>query len=220
MRNWSGSLSGILVSRLDQALMVPLCSSTAQLGLYAVAVSISELPLVVNQAVRDVTFAAESQGPDADRLARATRLSTALTGAAAAAVGVLSVLFLTTLFGHDFAGAVVVTLVLLVAVVGGNPGSVAGMGLSARGRPGLRSLSLSLALVVDVVALVLLVPVLGAMGAALATLVANCTCAALNLYWLRRVFGLPVGSFLGLRRSDLTGATALVRRRMIRSAAR
>jgi O-antigen/teichoic acid export membrane protein len=219
LRNWSGSLSGILVSRLDQSLMVPL-SNPFQLGIYAVSVSISELPLVFNNAVRDVIFAAESERPDQDRLAQAARLSTALTAVAALGVGLLSVVFLVPLFGRDFSGAVGVTAVLLLAVVGGNPGSVAGMGLSARGRPGLRSLSLSLALIVDLVALVLLVPPLGAMGAAIATLLANCSSAALNLLWLRRCFRIPMRSFLSFRRSDLDGLVAVVRRRLNRSTAR
>lgn len=202
MRNWSGSLSGVLVSRLDQALMVPL-SSPFQLGLYAVSVGISELPLVFNSAVRDVTFASESGRPDAERLAVAARLSTAVTAVSAVGVGLLSAVFMVPLFGPDFRSAVPVTLVLLVAVVGGNPGSVAGIGLSARGRPGLRSLSLTLALGLDLVLLLLLVPPLGAMGAALATLGANCSTAALNLVWLRRFYGLPIRDFLGLRRADL-----------------
>lgn len=201
LRNWSGSLSGILVSRVDQSLMVPLASSF-QLGLYAVAVSLSELPLVFNNAVRDVTFAAESERADGERIAMAARISTAMTAFAAVVVGVLSAVFMTVLFGEDFRSAVGVVAVLLVAVVAGNPGSIAGMGLSARGRPGLRSLSLSIGLVIDLVALVALAPLWGAMGAAVATLLANASCAVLNLLWLRRSFGIPMRSFLGWRTTD------------------
>ena len=51
---------------------------------------------------------------------------------------------------------VVVTLILIMAIVLGNPGSVAGAGLSARGRPGLRSLSLGIAAAANVVAIVVL----------------------------------------------------------------
>lgn len=213
LRNWSGSLSGILVSRVDQSLMVPL-SNPFELGVYAVSVSISELPLVFNNAVRDVIFAVESERSDGTRLAAAARISTTLTAVAGLAVGGLAAVFMTQLFGSDFRSAVGVTAVLLLAVVGGNPGSIAGMGLSARGRPGLRSLSLTIGLVVDLAVLVLLAPHLGAMGAAIATLFANCSCAVFNLYWLRRCHGIPMRSFMGLRSSDVEAIVSIVRSAM------
>jgi Na+-driven multidrug efflux pump len=58
------------------------------------------------------------------------------------------------------------------------------------------------------------------MGAAIATLLANCSSAALNLLWLRRCFGIPMRSFLSFRRSDIDGLVAVVRRRLNRSTAR
>jgi O-antigen/teichoic acid export membrane protein len=199
---WVGSITGILVSRLDQVLMVPL-SSTYELGLYAVAVSVSELPLIINSAVRDVMFSSDSAKNDSARLAAATRISTALTTAAGIGVGALSVAFLPILFGSDFKGAVLPTVILIAAVIAGNPGSISGVGLTARGRPGLRSLALFIALIVNVVAVLILVPRMGATGAAIATLAGNSTAAASNLLFFKAYFGQPPSSFLGLERQDL-----------------
>ena len=44
LRVWVSSISGILLLRLDQAIMTPL-SSEYQLGLYAVAATIADIPL-------------------------------------------------------------------------------------------------------------------------------------------------------------------------------
>jgi O-antigen/teichoic acid export membrane protein len=198
---WAGSLTGILLSRLSQTLMVPLASSH-ELGIYAVAVSVSEVVLVFNSAVRDVMFSVESAGNNDKRLSSATRISTALTVVSAIGVGAASIWGIPFLFGVDFADAVPVTLILLVGIVLGNPGSVAGAGLSARGRPGLRSVSLAIALVFNVVTLVILVPVLGAVGAALATVVGNVVSGGLVLVWLRVVFQIPIGNSLGFRLDD------------------
>ena len=202
VRVWVGSLSGMLLSRIDQVLMTPL-AGTYQLGLYVVAVSVSELPLIINQAVRDVTFVTDAAESVDARLSSSARISTLLCGLAALLLGVSMLWWLPFLFGEDFRDALPVAGVLLAAVVLGTPGSIGGSGLSARGRPGLRSVSLTIACLVNIGLLVLLAPTLGAMGAALATLAGNLISSNLNLLFLARVFGINPLAFYGVRRTDL-----------------
>ncbi|MET1033929.1 MAG: oligosaccharide flippase family protein [Arthrobacter sp.] len=199
---WPGLVVGIALSRADQLLIVPL-SDTEQLGIYAVAVTIADAALVLNAAVRDVVFAAESARNDDARLQRAARLSTAATLLGAVALLAASAWSVPFLFGPGFAPAVPVTALLLLGVVLGNPGSVAGAGLNARGRPGLRSLSLVLALAANLVLLLLLVPALGAVGAALAKVAGNIVAGNTNLLWLRLFHGQRIRDYVGLRRGDL-----------------
>ena len=201
-RVWIGSISGILLSRLDQTLMTPLTGSR-QLGLYVVAVTVSELPLIINGSVRDVTFATDAAGSKDDRLAASARISFALCTLLGLGLGVTMVWWIPLLFGQQFDGSVPVAAILLLAVVLGTPGSIGGTGLSSRGRPGLRSLSLVVACLVNLGLLILLVPRLGAVGAAAATLVGNIMSSNLNLIFLSRVFKVPVRHFYGIRRGDL-----------------
>jgi O-antigen/teichoic acid export membrane protein len=203
MRLWVGSLSGVLLSRLDQVLLTPL-AGTYQLGLYVVAVNVSELPLIINQAVRDVTFVTDAADSVDERLSSSARISTALCMLAGLFLGITMLWWLPFLFGKDFRGSIPVATVLLAAVVLGTPGAIAGSGLSARGRPGLRSVSLTIACVVNIALLALLAPVLGAMGAALATLAGNLISSNLNLVFLYRRYGISPLNFYGLRRSDVT----------------
>jgi O-antigen/teichoic acid export membrane protein len=197
-----GSLSGILLSRLDQTLMTPL-AGTYELGLYVVAVSISELPLIVNSAVRDVTFVSDATRSEDERLGASARISTFISLLIGAIIGVSMIWLLPFLFGRAFVGALPVMAVLLAAVVLGTPGSIAGAGLSGRGRPGLRSASLIVACIVNIALLVVLSPAFGAMGAAWATLAGNLIASNLNLVFLRKVFGIPASRFYGIRRGDL-----------------
>jgi len=211
VRVWVGSLSGMLLSRIDQVLMTPL-AGTYQLGLYVVAVSVSELPLIINQAVRDVTFVTDAAESVDARLSSSARISTLLCGLAALLLGVSMLWWLPFLFGEDFRDALPVAGVLLAAVVLGTPGSIGGSGLSARGRPGLRSVSLTIACLVNIGLLVLLAPTLGAMGAALATLAGNLISSNLNLLFLARVFGINPLAFYGVRRTDLATLARYLRR--------
>ena len=212
-RVWFGALAGVLLSRIDQLLVTPL-SSVTELGVYVVAVAIAELVLVFNNAVRDVYFAEESRAPDMLRIARAARVSTLVTLVLALVVGAMSLWGIPVLFGSDFSSAIIPTWILLVAIVLGNPGSLAGAGLSAYGRPHLRSWSLLIALIANVVAVVVLVPPFGAVGAALATAIGNVIAAGLNLVWVRRVSAdVTALQFIAIRREDLTSVLHLVTRR-------
>lgn len=216
LRIWVGAISGFLLLRLDQTLMTPL-AGVYELGLYVVAVAVSEVPLIVNGAIRDVTFSSESSTYDAKRVARASRVSTLATTIIAAIIASTLWMWLPPLFGPEFSGAIPVALVLLAAVVLGNPGSVAGAGLSARGHPGLRSVALTAACLVNVILMIVLVPQLGAVGAALATLVGNVMASNLNIAFLRVVGGGKFADFYKFSTSDVAIVVATLKRKTSRS---
>lgn len=201
-RVWFGAMAGVLLMRLDQVLLVPLSSAT-ELGLYVVAVTISELPLVVNSAVREVVFASDARSSENTRLTRAARLSFLVCALIALFLGSTAAWWLPMLFGDEFAPALPVLLVLLVAVCLGIPGSVAGAGLSGRGRPHLRSWALVVACVVNVTLFLVLAPALGALGAALATLAANLFSSNLNIIQFCRRFDVRFWDFYAVTTSDI-----------------
>ncbi|PEF35963.1 teichoic acid transporter, partial [Bacillus sp. AFS094228] len=79
----------------------------------------------------------------------------------------------------------------------------AGAGLSARGRPGLRSWGMVIGAAANTAVLFVTVPTLGAMGAALSTLVGNIVAGTMNIVWLRTHFGMGIRGFYGLRPRDI-----------------
>lgn len=198
LRLWVGGLSGVVLTRISQVLMVPLATSY-DLGLYVVAVSLAEVPLVVNSAVREVIFSSESAESADERVGLASRLSTGATICIALVIGLTQGYWLEPLFGEGFAEAANILLVLLAATVLGNPGSVAGAALSGRGRPGLRSISLFVAATVNLLLVITLVPAMGAIGAAWATMVGNLIASNMNIIFLKTKFNLSPLLFYGFR---------------------
>lgn len=207
---WLGSLSGVVLSRIDQALMIKLTTLSEQ-GLYAVAVTIGEVPSVISNAVRNVVFSMDSsESGDAEnkdrvdaRLATTARLTTFITLLVSLPVALTLPFWIGPVFGRDFENAVEMTWVLLAAAVVGSAGSVAGGGLSGRGNPGLRSLGMAIAAVLNLTVLLVLTPVIGAMGAALSTLVGSAVAGNLNILFLHTKHKIPLLLFYGLRKSDL-----------------
>lgn len=210
LRIWIGYISGILLMRVDQVLLIPLAGAEA-LGIYAVAVAVSEVTLIVNSAIRDVTFTDQSAALDYARVVRSARLSFLATGLIAAVFALALPYAIPALFGDDFADAVAVTSLLLLAVTVGTPGSLAGAGLAAIGRPGLRSVSLTIAAGAGVVALLILAPKWGAIGAAWATLVGNLVSSNLCIIWWCRLTRTPFVSFYLIRATDVLALLNIVR---------
>ena len=201
-RTWIGAISGVLLLRLDQTVMTPLAGAY-ELGLYAVAATIADVPLIINSAVRDVTFSADAAESTDARLGASARISFTASGLLGLFTGVTMIWWLPLLFGREFAPALPSAALLIAASVLGTPGSIAGAGLAARGHPGLRSASLAAAALISVFALLILVPRYGAVGGALATLLGALVASNGNIIFLWKLHGVSPRIFYGFRRSDL-----------------
>jgi O-antigen/teichoic acid export membrane protein len=201
-RVWIGSLSGILLSRLDQILLNPL-AGPKELGLYVVAVNISDVTLIVMTTVTSIMFTSDARDRDDAVLAKTSRLTFLVMIVASLGIGLTLPLWVEPFFGAGFQGSLPAATIMLATYALTAPGVVAGTALGARGHPGSRSAALLIAVVVNCVAVVLLAPVLGALGTALATLLGNGTAAALNLYFLHKKLGVDVRHFHSVHPGEL-----------------
>src|SRR4051812_10200179 len=101
LTTWVGTVGGVLVMRLDQVLLTPL-AGPKELGYYAVAVSVAEVPLLGLLAVRDVIFSASTDRDDPHLVARATR-ATVLLAVPLCLLGILlAPVLLPPVFGAGF----------------------------------------------------------------------------------------------------------------------
>ncbi len=204
-RVWLGSVASMLLSRAAPLLMTPL-SSVEDLGLYSVATTISDLPLIVALAIQGALFGVNSKARDADQITGTSRLTllVALVGVVVMA-GTLP-FWISPLFGREFAPALVPTLMLLASALVCIPGLMAATGLSAWGRPGLRSLGLTVTLVANVATFVLLVPRFGVYGACWTSLVSNVVMSGFMIIACRKVLQVRATSFVLVRGSDVRRA--------------
>jgi O-antigen/teichoic acid export membrane protein len=174
VRAWLGGLAHLLNARVDQ-LLLGLLASQAALGTYAVAVNGSEvlfyLPSAVATALLPVVAGSgTSAGVEQTlRVFRAVMLITTIAVVVAAALGPF---LLPVVFGHAYAGSVEPFLWLLPSAFGFAASAVFSNALLASGAPARSSLGPVTALVVGVSLDLVLIPSLGATGAAIAASVA------------------------------------------------
>jgi O-antigen/teichoic acid export membrane protein len=199
---WLGSVASMLLSRMAQILIAPL-SSIEDLGLYSVATTISDLPLIVALAIAGALFGVNSATRDAAKMALTTRLTLLVSVVGCAFLAVTTPWWIGPLFGREFTAALMPTLMLLLSAVLCVPGLMAATAIGAWGKPGARSVGLAVTLVVNVAALVLLVPATGVIGACWASLAGNVVMTAYMVVVASRVVGLPVRAFLVIRSDDI-----------------
>lgn len=213
-RTAPGTMLSVLSTRIDQILLAPIAGVSA-LGLYAVAVSLAEIPLQGTNAVRDVIFATSSSRDEPLLVARAVRVVTLIALPVSLVAAGLTPFVLPLLFGADFEEAVPLAQILLLSLTPQVTGSLFIVGLLGIGRPGLRSWVQLATNAVQLVLLLVLIHTHGELGAALAVLIARLVTTVTFAVTFARGAGIPVHTCFVPRRSDLrdvAGAAKVLRR--------
>jgi len=210
------TFGSVLVLRLDQTLMTPL-TSPEQLGFYAVAVSLAELPFALALAARDVvtTVAADTHDPGYSAMVSRRAL---LIVVPLSLVGVaLAPFAIPLLFGDPFRPAVPMTQILFVGTFASTISVILSGGLLSTGRPALPAIVMTAGAVLTVPALFLLVPRWGGVGAAVATTTTYVVVGVLTAVIFARVARLPLRQCWFPDRADvdavMVGARRLTSRR-------
>jgi O-antigen/teichoic acid export membrane protein len=204
-----GVLTAISAARLDQIIGLPLIGAQ-ELGYYAVAVSVAEIPMVIATAARTVLMGrpATSDPRAATRVARVAVLASVLACGVLAGTAGLAV---PLVFGRAFAPAIGPTVILCAATVLYTCMVIFGAVLLAHGRAGWSSTALVTGCAAGIGLLVLLAP-RGAVGAAIASLCGYGVSAAVAARAVRGVAGVVSLRMLTVPyREDLDSLAAEVR---------
>jgi len=209
-RVWFGAVASMLLARASQLLMAPL-SSVEDLGLFSVATTVADLPLIVAMAIAGALHGVNSRSTDPDQVTTTARVTLLVGFVGCLLFGATVPFWIRPLFGAEFGPATLPTLLLLLSAVICIPGLMAATGIAAWGRPGRRSVGLVITLVVNVVVFVVLVPPLGVIGGCLTSIASNVVMTTYMVLVAARVLGQPVSEFLVPRSSDLVLAGREVR---------
>jgi O-antigen/teichoic acid export membrane protein len=199
LRTHLHGVSTLLNERLDQ-LMISLLLAPASLGLYVIAVTLTSATSLVGSSVAFVALPEVAQLRERDQQLAATRRYLRITVALAVLVTVPLVVLAPRLielfFGSAFAPVGNVCRILLAAGVLLSVSRALAALLTALNRPLDAGLAESCGLVVTAVALGVLLPAFGLMGAAVASLIAYTVTLGWMVRRTARVLDTPVASLL------------------------
>ena len=195
LRDYAGEISDFTTLRLDQMMMGGMASNVA-MGLYVMAVRLSEITTFIAGALADALMpevAGSRKGDDPEALlARTLRLTLYANVIMLVPLWLAAPLMLRILFGQSFVPATGAFRWLLVAAVVWSAGAIVIRGLQGFGHPGLTTLARFVSAIVTAITLLILLPRMGITGAAISSLAGYIVLLAVSLAALvyRRKFGL------------------------------
>jgi O-antigen/teichoic acid export membrane protein len=184
-----GVLAATSSARLDQVVGLPLLGAR-ELGFYAVAVSVAELPTVVATAARTVLMGAAPGDEERASALRAARTAVLVAALGCALLAASAGLLVPWFFGAAFAPAVLPTVILCAATVVYTCGQVFGALLLVHDQAARSSAALVAGSLTGVLLLVALAR-WGAVGAALASLIGYAVAAGAAAWSVRRLAAVP-----------------------------
>jgi O-antigen/teichoic acid export membrane protein len=179
--------------RLDVFLLGLLTSDPAEVGLYAVAVAIAERLWYLSSAVAQVLFPriASLEGYDQKRnqLTMLIARHVLWLGIIAGIVGyVLADWGILLVYGPDYAETPIAFRWLLPGIVLTGMAKVLGNDIGGRGRPEVNSYQSAIAIVVNVICNIILIPTYGFVGAAMATTISYTVWTLIKVWYFSRTF--------------------------------
>jgi O-antigen/teichoic acid export membrane protein len=198
------NLIQLLNYRLDSFLVLAFVDK-AGVGLYAVAVSLSEGMWFIANSVSVVLLTNLTAGDDENAarmtplVCRNTLFVTALAALAAAAVAPF---LIPAVFGEDFEGSVLPFVLLLPGTAALAGTKVLAAYVFSRGKPLINAQIAFVTLAITIVADVVLIPPFEVAGAAAASTIAYCCSLALSALAYRRLSGASIAEALLPRFSD------------------
>ena len=198
---WVGDTADLANTRLDQLLMITLVAPR-ELGLYVVAANIGTFAWIITAGISPPLLARISAG-EVELAPRALRTIIVVLTVFTLLVAAATPLLLALVFGSEFADAAPAAWVLLAAGLPFAGSEILKQTLIGVGRPGLPAIGQAVALLITVVGLLLLLPSMGILGAAIVSLVAYTVNFLILLFATVRTCGMTTTELLVPTRADI-----------------
>ncbi|SCL52938.1 Membrane protein involved in the export of O-antigen and teichoic acid [Micromonospora citrea] len=212
-----GVLAAVSSARLGQIIGLPLIGAR-ELGYYAVAVSVAEIPMVMATAARSMLMGRQASG-DVRAATQVARLAVLASGVACSVLALIAGFAVPLVFGTAFTPAVAPTIILCAATVLYACMTIYSAALLAHNRPAWSSTALVTGSLAGVVALLVLAR-FGAVGAAVASFIGYAVTMIITALGVGRVpelrslrmLTVPYDDDLRLIRNRVATITARLRR--------
>ncbi len=206
LRVYPASLTGFFLYRVDVYLIAfLLVAPSVPLGYYSMAVGLAEMVFFFPNAVSNLFFPHVAGAPreESDRqVAMVSRVTLLVTGAVALALIPAAAVMIWVVL-PDFGPALPALIVLLPGVVALSLAKVVGAFVVGIGRPEIDSYVSVAALIVNIIANLILIPVLGIVGASAASLISYSLTSLLLTLAASRFSMTSVADFWVPRASDV-----------------
>lgn len=190
----------------------------AAAGVYVIAVQLCEKLWMLSHAVSAVLFPrlselGSNEGKRVQLTSITSRLVFGVSALGAMTLAIIAYPFITVLFGWEYRDAYMPLLILLPGVVAISSSRVIANDIAARGRPELNMYMAFVALVANLTADVLLIPILGITGAALAATLSYSLDLLMKICIYKMITKASLSSLVIIRSNDLKELLSAVKKK-------
>lgn len=207
LRSYFGIVTEFAVLRLD-LITLAIFAPSAIIGLYSVAVALAEITATLASSVADTLMPEVAAAKNPKQSALLVGKSLRLMGYAHFLVliplWIAAPYILQVVYGESFVAATATLRILLLASIVWSAGLTVISGLNGFGHPGLSTIARMASTVTTVIALVVLLPRWGIIGAAVASLLGYSTLFLVALFCFLRQEHINLWDFLRPRRADIS----------------
>lgn len=175
----------------------------AEVGVYSIGFALAEKALLIPDAVRDILLSRMAKGKGEAEVAKVMRICFPVSILAAIAISIFSKIFIDIMYGSEFEGAYSVTVISVLGTIFLVFFKMISQYNIISKKQSLNVLMLMLAILINVVFNIVLVPRYGINGAAVATVIGNLACALTFIVYFSKISGLHIKNLVFLNRNDV-----------------
>ena len=202
---WIPMVSIILMEinyRVD-ILMLDKKVTDADIGVYSLGVQLAERLWLIPDALKDILLSKLTKGKGAEEVARITRISLASIMICIILAVVFGRFFIKIFFGEEYKDSYEIMIVILISVISMVFYKMVYSYNIANGHRVVNTVILGAAAISNVIINYLLIPIMGTMGAAIASLISYTVCGIIFLIYFVVNTHMPVHKMIFLEASDI-----------------
>lgn len=184
----------------------------ADIGIYSVGVALAEKMWLLPDAMKDILLSRLSKNGDNNEVAKTIRIGLAVTFLMVIFVAAFGKAFVYILYGEDFVGAEIITLIMAIGILGMIFYKMVYSYNIANGNRISSLVFLGVAAVINLVGNYLSIPYGGIYAAAFCSVVSYTVCGLCFLIYFRKKTNISVMNMLFIRKNDIKGMIRFFKR--------
>lgn len=182
-------------------------------GVYSIGLILSEKVLLVSDAVKEILLSKLAKGKGEKEVAKVMRMCFLVSIIMAIGVTVLSKLFINILYGEEYDGAYIVTNISVWGTIFMVFFKMVSQYNVANHKQAYNILFLTIAIVVNIIMNLILIPKFGINGAAISTALGYLISSALFLIYFHRISKIEYNKLIFIQKSDIENLYKLIYKR-------
>ncbi|MFR1851726.1 MAG: lipopolysaccharide biosynthesis protein [Clostridium sp.] len=177
--------------------------STTDIGIYSLGVMLAQKIWIITDALKDILLSKLAKGRTVDEVSKVTRISLFITILIIIGVICFGKPFIVLLYGKEYSGSYLVTLIIMAGVVGMVFYKMVYSYNVVNGHKNINLILLGIAALLNIIVNIVAIPHLGSLGAALASLVSYSICGIAFLMYFCIKTQTPIRNMLLINKNDI-----------------